>query len=147
MVAFDVVVDAGELLCWIKVPRPAPGECLQVDKVSKRFEDDISAVCLAVKLRIEGGVVQEARIGAGGVAATPVRAPRTEAALIGQPWNEDTVMAASAVLRDEFRPISDMRASADYRRAVLGNLLRRHWLAHQGQRGLRLETLDLEALA
>ena len=65
----------------------------------------------------------------------------------GWPRNEDTVMFASAVLRDEFRPISDMRASADYRRAVLGNLLRRHWLAHQGQRGLRLETLDLEALA
>jgi xanthine dehydrogenase small subunit len=138
---------ADELLCWIKVPRPSPDECLQVDKVSKRFEDDISAVCLAVKLRIDGGVVREARIGAGGVAATPVRAPQTEAALTGQPWNEDTVMAASAVLRDEFRPISDMRASADYRRAVLGNLLRRHWLAQQGQRGLRLESLDLEALA
>lgn len=141
------VMQPDELLCWIKVPRPTPGEILQVDKVSKRFEDDISAVCLAVKLRIEGGVVKEASIGAGGVAATPVRATRTESALIGQPWNEDTVMFASAVLRDEFRPISDMRASADYRRAVLGNLLRRHWLVQQGQRGLRLETLDMEALA
>ena len=141
------VMRPDELLCWIKVPRPTPGEWLQVDKVSKRFEDDISAVCLAVKLRIEDGVVREASIGAGGVAATPMRAARTEAALLDQPWNEDTVMFASAVLRDEFRPISDMRASADYRRAVLGNLLRRHWLAHQGQRGLRLETLDLEALA
>ena len=141
------LMQPDELLCWIKVPRPVTNEWLQVDKVSKRFEDDISAVCLAVRLHIEDGEVREAGIGAGGVAATPVRAVQTEAALVGRPWNADTVMAASAVLREEFKPISDMRASADYRRAVLGNLLRRHWLEYQGHRGLRLESLDLEALA
>ena len=141
------VMRPDELLCWIKLPRPAPGEWLRVDKVSKRFEDDISAVCLAVRLVLDGGVVREVSIGAGGVAATPVRARQTEAALRGQPWNADTVMAACAVLRDEFQPISDMRASAEYRRAVLGNLLRRHWLEHQGVRGLRLESPDLEVLA
>ena len=141
------VMRADELLCWVKVPRPTGGEFLRVDKVSKRFEDDISAVCLAVRLHIEHGVVREARIGAGGVATTPARARQTEAALRGQPWNADTVMAAAAVLRAEFQPISDMRASADYRRAVLGNLLRRLWLEHQGVKGLRLEAADLEAVS
>jgi xanthine dehydrogenase small subunit len=138
------VMRPDELLCWVKVPRPTAGEFLRAEKVSKRFEDDISAVCLVVQLHIEDGVVRDARIGAGGVAATPVRARQTEAALRGQPWNADTVMAAAAVLRAEFQPISDMRASADYRRAVLGNLLRRLWLEHQGLRGLRLEAVDLE---
>jgi xanthine dehydrogenase small subunit len=141
------VMRPDELLCWIKVPRPTAGEFVRAEKISKRFEDDISAVCLAVRLQIDGGVVREASIGAGGVAATPVRARQTEAALRGQPWNADTVMAAAAVLRAEFQPISDMRASADYRRAVLGNLLRRLWLDHQGLAALRLDAPDLEALA
>ncbi len=141
------VMRPDELVCWVKVPRPTEGEYLRVYKISKRFEDDISAVCLAVRLHVEDGVVRQASIGAGGVAATPVRAHQTEAALRDQPWNADTVMAAAAVLRAEFNPISDMRASADHRRALLGNLLRRLWLEHGGARGLNLESLDLEALA
>ncbi|WP_291137175.1 xanthine dehydrogenase small subunit [Hydrogenophaga sp.] len=136
------VMRPDELLCWIKVPRPTADEFMRADKISKRFEDDISAVCLAVNLRLRDGVVADASIGVGGVAATPVRARQTEAALRGQPWNADTVMTAAAVLRAEFNPISDMRASADYRRAVLGNLLRRLWLDHQGVKGLRLEAAD-----
>ena len=63
-----------EVLCWIKVPRPTPHEWLGAYKVSKRQEDDISAVCLAVQLHVEGGRITAARIGAGGVAATPARA-------------------------------------------------------------------------
>ena len=63
---------------------------------------------------------------------------RTEAALQGQPWTEDTVMAAMQTLRDEFQPISDMRASAAYRHTVLGNLLRRFWLESQGVQGINL---------
>jgi len=137
-----------ELLAWIKVPRPsgawrsgvgnsskgaAPsGEWMRVYKVSKRFDDDISAACLALSLRIERGVVLAASIGVGGVAATPARARQTEAALVGQPWNADTVHRAMAALRSEFSPISDMRASASYRREVLGNLLWRSWLESQG---------------
>ena len=112
---------------------------LRAYKISKRFDDDISAVCLAIELTVKGGVVQRASIGAGGVAATPARARQTEAALLGQPWNADTVMAATAALRAEFRPISDMRASADYRQTVLGNLLRRFWLESQGLSGINLE--------
>ncbi len=131
-----------EILTWIKVPRPAAGELSRVYKISKRFDDDITAVCLALNLDIDGGVVRGASIGAGGVAATPVRARQTEAALLGQPWNQDTVTNAMDSLRQEFQPISDMRASAAYRQAVLGNLLRRFWLESQGATGINLESLQ-----
>jgi len=135
------VMQPDELLAWVKVPRPTAGERLRVYKISKRFDDDISAVCLALRLHLQDGVVAQASIGVGGVAATPVRARQTEATLLGQPWHGDTVMSAMATLRAEFQPISDMRASADYRRAVLGNLLQRFWLDSQGQQGIHLEAL------
>ena len=155
------VMRADELLCWIKVPRAGKAssaplgsvgaqERLRVYKISKRFDDDISAVCLAIRMTVEAGVVQQVSIGAGGVAATPVRARQTEAALLGQPWTADTVMAAAAALRAEFQPISDMRASAHYRQTVLGNLLQRYWLESQGLQRINLESLtasDLEAVA
>jgi xanthine dehydrogenase small subunit len=123
---------------------------LRVYKISKRFDDDISAVCLAIRMTVAEGVVHQVSIGAGGVAATPVRARQTEAALLGQPWTADTVMAATAALRAEFQPISDMRASAQYRQTVLGNLLQRYWLESQGMQRINLESLtasDLEAVA
>jgi xanthine dehydrogenase small subunit len=141
------VMAPDEVLAWIKVPKAVPDERSSVYKISKRFEDDISAVCLAVNLQIEGGVVRQASIGAGGVAATPVRARQTEAALIGHPWNKTTVQAAMATLRKEFTPISDMRASAAYRSTVLGNLLQRYWLESQGLQVVNLEQLTLEGEA
>ncbi len=123
-----------EVLVAITVPHPTPQEWLRADKVSKRFEDDISAVCLAVALQVDGGVVRSARIGAGGVAAVPARAIKTEAACAGQAWASATFDHAAQVLMDEFQPLSDMRASAAYRRAMLGQLLRRGWheSAHPG---------------
>ena len=116
-----------------------------VFKVSKRFEDDISAVCLAVNLQVVDGQVTQASIGAGGMAATPVRAVQTEAALINQPWTQATVATAMDVLKAEFAPISDMRASAAYRREVLGNLLHRFWLETSGQGACQLHTIDFDA--
>ena len=83
--------------------------------------------------------MQRASIGAGGVAATPARAARTEAALLGQPWNQETVKRGIDVLRSEFSPISDMRASGAYRSQVLGNLLQRFWLETQGLSAINLE--------
>jgi xanthine dehydrogenase small subunit len=142
------VMRADELLCWIKVPRPTGHALEKVYKISKRFDDDISAVCLAIQMTVKAGVVQQVSIGAGGVAATPARARQTEAALLGQPWNADTLMAATAALRTEFQPISDMRASAAYRQTVLGNLLQRFWLESQGLQGINLDSLKtVEALA
>ena len=134
------VMRADELLAWIKVPRPTGHSLEKVYKISKRFDDDISAVCLAIQMTVKGGVVQQVSIGAGGVAATPVRARKTEAILRGRIWNADTVMAAQAALRAEFQPISDMRASAAYRQNVLGNLLQRFWLESQGVTGINLES-------
>jgi xanthine dehydrogenase small subunit len=149
------VMQPDELLCWIKVPRPTAAtaqaqQLLRVYKISKRFDDDISAVCLAIQLQVQDGVVQRISIGAGGVAATPMRARQTEAALRGRPWNEQAVKTAMATLRAEFQPISDMRASAQYRQTVLGNLLQRFWLESQGLHTINLETLNaatLEALS
>ena len=134
-----------EVLARIEVPQPTPHEWLRADKISKRFEDDISAVCLAVALQVEDGVIHSARIGAGGVAAVPARAIQTEAALAGQPCAEAIFDAAATVLEAEFKPLSDMRASSAYRRAVLGNLLRRGW--QQSQPGaLSLADLTMEPL-
>ncbi len=134
------VMAPDEVLAWIKVPHSRKGVVLRAYKVSKRFDDDISAVCLALRLEVQDGAVTHASIGAGGVAATPVRATRTEAALLGHPWTQGTVRQAMAVLRAEFSPISDMRASADYRREVLGNLLQRFWLETQGLQQVSLES-------
>ena len=140
-----------EVLAWIKVPLPRHGEFLRAYKISKRFEDDISAVCLVVNLTLADGKVLAASIGAGGVAATPVRAVKTEAFLHQKPWTHATATKVQAVLRSEFSPISDMRASAAYRSQVLGNLLQRFWLESQGQTGLNLEsaleTIDAPGVA
>jgi xanthine dehydrogenase small subunit len=143
---------ADEVLAWIKVPlpdnRPAAtqvgGQLLRAYKISKRYDDDISAVCLVIQMTLNAGAVSAISIGAGGVAATPVRAVQTEAALLGQPWTADTAMAATAALRAEFQPISDMRASAAYRSEVLGNLMQRFWLESQGVRQINLEAFQLE---
>ena len=139
------VLAADEVLTHVLVPLPPRG-MLRAYKLSKRFEDDISAVCLGIRLEIDQGRVTRASIGAGGMAATPVRAVQTEAALLGQPWNEGTVRTAMQTLRREFSPISDMRASADYRREAAGNLLWRYWLESQGTPALQLDSLTLAAL-
>ena len=138
------VMTANEVLAWIKVPLPQASELSRIYKVSKRFEDDISAVCLGVQLHVDHGVVTSASIGAGGVAATPVRAVKTEAALTGQPWAISTVKLAIETLRQEFQPISDMRASSHYRTQVLGSLLQRFWLESQGDAQVSLESFSLD---
>jgi xanthine dehydrogenase small subunit len=135
------LLAADEVLAWIVVPKPAHSEWLGAYKVSKRQEDDISAVCLAIQLQLTDGRITAARIGLGGVAAAPARAVQTEAALVGQPWNEATLKKAQAVLQQEFSPLSDLRASADYRRRILVQLLRRAWLESTGQSTVRLEEL------
>ena len=117
------VMAPDELLVRTLVPRPTPQEQLRAYKISKRFDDDISAVCLVLNLDIVDGTVQRASIGAGGVAATPARARQTEAALVGQPWTEATAQRAAAVLQAEFSPISDMRASGAYRTVAHDGLL------------------------
>jgi len=92
-------------------------------KIAKRRFDDISSVAVAFALDIQDGVIASARIGLGGVAATPLRAYATERALVGRPWDADTVEAASVVLQREGTPLDDHRASAAYRARMLGTAL------------------------
>ncbi len=129
----QTVLAPDELLCWIVVPHPDAQEQLHCFKVSKREEDDISTVCLVLNLHMHQGQVRQARIGVGGVAATPVRALQTETVLRGHAFNEALLAKAQDCLAQEFNPISDMRASAAYRRLLLRHLLKRAWLQQQGQ--------------
>ena len=139
-----------ELLTAIHVPLPVPNQVVEAYKISKRFDDDISAVCLVIHLQLDKGIVQHARIGAGGVAATPARAVQTEKVLVGQTWNEALAQKAGQSLQAEFNPISDMRASSAYRREMLGALFQRFWLetsaSSQGQPTLAtLQPLEASA--
>jgi xanthine dehydrogenase small subunit len=114
-----------ELITEIVVPLPASGTTA-FHKIAKRPFDDISSVAVAFALDVTPDrTVRKARIGLGGVAATPIRALATEAALEGQPWNDDTVEAAARVLAGEGTPIDDQRASARFRSEMLGNSLRK----------------------
>ena len=107
-----------ELIREIRVPLPLSPTVL-FHKVAKRRFDDISSVAVAFALDVRDGTVAKARIGVGGIAATPVRALATEAALEGMRWSPEPVARAAAVLATEGTPISDQRASDRYRRAML----------------------------
>ena len=111
-----------ELIKAIRIPLPLAATTA-FHKIAKRRFDDISSVAVAFALDIDGGVVTGATIGLGGVAATPLRARATEDALIGRPWDIATVKAASGVLRAEGTPMSDHRASSEYRSHMLGTAL------------------------
>jgi xanthine dehydrogenase small subunit len=122
------VRQPGEFIEKIIVPRADTAWRFRAYKLSKRLDDDISAVCAAFNLRVEQGLVVEARLAFGGMAAIPKRARAAEAALIGQPWTAATVEAASAALADDFTPLSDFRASKEYRLLSAQNLLRKYFV-------------------
>jgi len=126
-------IEPGEFVEAITVPR-APGEPdrLKVYKLSKRFDQDISAVLGAFNVAIEDGNVQSARIAYGGMAGIPKRARAVEARLIGKPWTRDTVEAAMGAITEDFTPLGDLRASMGYRLVAASNMLLRYWLEDQG---------------
>lgn len=131
----ETVRRPGELIRAVRVPLPT-ASLAAFHKIAKRRFDDISSVAVAFALDLgpadDGAhVVRRARIGLGGVAAVPLRALATEQALEGRPWTEETVEHAAGVLRGEGTPLSDQRATADYRSAMLGNALRRLWAESQ----------------
>jgi xanthine dehydrogenase small subunit len=121
-------LQRGEFIEAIRVPRARSGVQFRAYKISKRFDQDISAVCGAFALRLEGGRVADLRFGFGGMAAIPKRATQAEATLRGQVWNEPAVRAAMRAMAADFQPLTDMRASADYRLKVAQNLLLKFWL-------------------
>ena len=113
----------GEFVEAVTLPKAL--DSLRVYKLSKRFDQDISAVCGAFNLTVTDGIVTAARIAFGGMAGIPKRAAHVEAALTGQPWTEATLEAAAPAWAQDFTPMSDMRASADYRLTAAQNMLRR----------------------
>jgi xanthine dehydrogenase small subunit len=128
----------GEIVALIRIPLPVPGSEFSVYKVSKRLDQDISAVCGAFALRLQNGLIAEARLSYGGMAATPKRARLAENALVGRPWNSATAEAAAAAMARDFTPLDDMRASAGYRTLTAKNLLRRFHLETAGAANARI---------
>ncbi|MCW2486068.1 xanthine dehydrogenase small subunit [Candidatus Symbiopectobacterium sp. NZEC127] len=123
----------GEFIREILIPRGALLDNFRAWKVSKRADDDIAIVFGAFSLHIEQGRIVQARVAFGGMDAIPRRAERCERALLHQPWNRETIMAASQVLAQDFTPLSDARASADYRMQLARNLLLRYFFCLQGE--------------
>jgi xanthine dehydrogenase small subunit len=134
----------GEFVEAVIVPKIPAGRLFRIYKLSKRFDQDISAVCAGISIGVDDGQITDARIAFGGMAATPKRASACEAVLTGQPWTEATVRAGMAALADDFQPIDDMRASAGYRLQAAQNLLLRSFLESTGAAPLRL--LNVQAV-
>ena len=136
----------GEFLETIRVPLPRAGDRFRCYKVSKRFDQDIAAVCGAFRLRLREGRVTDIRIAYGGMAATPKRATAAERALAGQVWDEPALQAGRAALCRDFAPLTDMRASRAYRMATAQNLLTRFYL-ETGERRVPTRLVGDPALA
>jgi xanthine dehydrogenase small subunit len=128
----------GEFVESVTVPVLPADEQMACYKVTKRKDEDISALCGAFRVKVAGGVVAAARIAFGGMAATPKRARAVEAALLGKAWTLATVEAAIPAFAEDYQPLTDMRASAEYRLLAAQNLLRRFFLETMGE-GERLK--------
>ncbi|MBR9863561.1 MAG: xanthine dehydrogenase small subunit [Rhodobacteraceae bacterium] len=130
----------GEFICGITIPNIPNG--LKCYKISKRFDQDISALCGCFNITVTNGKVATARIAFGGMAATPKRAKAVENALIGKPWTQGTVTKAMKKFAQDYQPISDMRASAEYRATTARNLLQRYF---DEDNGLATSVLEVTA--
>jgi xanthine dehydrogenase small subunit len=131
-----------EVIAAVSIPKLTDGEVFRTYKVSKRYDQDISAVIGAFRLTLVDGIVTNARIAFGGMAATPKRAVHCEAALLGKPWSEDTARSAGALIAEDFAPIDDHRASAAYRVQVASNLFVRLFRDLSGEDAVDVVTLD-----
>ncbi|WP_038218260.1 xanthine dehydrogenase small subunit [Xenophilus azovorans] len=129
-------LQPGEFVQGLSIPRAAFARQLRGYKISKRFDCDISALCAGFALELDGETVKSIRLAYGGMAAVVKRAALAEAALLGRPWTQASVDAAKAALAQDFKPLTDMRASADYRLLVAQNLLQRLWLETRPQDAL-----------
>lgn len=118
----------GEFVEAIHIPLMAPDSLHAAYKISKRRDEDISSVAAGFNVTVVDGKITAATIAFGGMAATPKRAAQAEAALLGQPFDEAAFIAAGAALAQDFTPLSDWRASAEYRLKAAQNLFRRFYL-------------------
>ncbi len=129
-------LEPGEFVQGLAVPLAVASRQVRGYKISKRFDCDISALCAGLSIELDAGVVKTVRLAFGGMAATVKRGALAEAALVGQPWAQASVNAAKAALAQDFKPLSDMRASAAYRLQVAQNLLQRFWLETRAENPL-----------
>jgi xanthine dehydrogenase small subunit len=120
--------SSGEFVEGVWLPVPSASTRLRCYKLTKRFDQDITAVLGCFDVVVEDGTVTAARLAYGGMAGVPKRAAHAEAALVGQPWSEATVRAAMAALAQDFTPLTDMRASAEYRMRGARNLLLKYFI-------------------
>lgn len=127
----------GEFVEKVIIPKPA-GAMFATYKLSKRFDQDISAVCAAFQVTLENGTVKDARFAYGGMAAIPKRARTAETAIIGQKWTEENVLKAMDAMAGDFTPLTDMRASADYRMLSAQNLLMKFFVETADGEAVRL---------
>ncbi len=134
----ETALQAGEFIERIRLPLPASAHQFAAYKVSKRFDQDISAVCAGLMLRRAGDIVEDVRIAFGGMAEIPRRAEHCEESLRGSVWNEQTVAQAATMLEKDFTPISDLRSSANYRMQVCKNLLLRFFHEDNGEAPVRV---------
>ena len=118
----------GEFVEGVRVSLNTPAGQLRCYKISKRFDQDISALLGCFNISVEQGAVKEARIAYGGMAGTPKRASHVESTLLGKPWNEQTIKSAMVAYEKDFSPMTDMRASADYRLLAAKNLLHKYFV-------------------
>ncbi len=125
-------LQPGEFVEAMHVPLPSADWRFSAHKIAKRHDSDISAVCAVLALRLDEGVVKEARFAFGGMAAIVKRAAAAEAAVVGQLWTEAAAKAAAAALTQDFKPMTDMRASSTYRLKVAQNLFTKLWLETTG---------------
>jgi xanthine dehydrogenase small subunit len=128
----------GEFIESVTVPKPATQTVFRAYKISKRFDQDISALCGAFLLELKDGAVTRIRIAFGGMAGTPRRAPGAEAMLTAKDWTLPAVTAAMAALQADYTPLTDWRASAEYRATVAANLLMKFYLETADAAELRL---------
>lgn len=122
--------QSGEFIEAVSIPLPKAGRMVASYKISKRSDQDISAVCGGYAIYVHDGDIVNARIAYGGMAATTRRAVNAENMLIGKPWSLSSVEAAMAELSSDYAPLDDMRATAGYRLKVAQNLLKRFYLEH-----------------
>ena len=135
----------GEFVEAVTVPRSPPQSSHAVYKVSKRIDQDISAVCAGIRVTLENGLVSSARIAFGGMAPTARRASLAESALTGATWDLSSVRKAMEALEKDFTPIGDMRASRAYRSVTAANLLMRFWLESSAHLAVRIGQVAAQA--
>ncbi|GLT19411.1 xanthine dehydrogenase [Vibrio zhanjiangensis] len=129
-------LEKGEFIEQIQIPKLKAKNTFHAYKLSKRLDDDISTVCGAFNIEVQNNTVINARVAFGGMAETPQRAIHCENALIGNSWSQETIASAMTSLSQDFKPLSDFRASKEYRATVAANMLQRlfietHYLKNQ----------------